>query len=78
MKYSEKKVTLNFFVPLTEVSQTFQEGNEAQVTHYSKVAAPFKRVGGEGDSTHWGAPVRPVPRGSTRLKSGPDYTPILH
>ena len=47
MKFSEKKGTFNFFVPLTEVSQNFQEGDEAKVTHYSKwvtFAAPSKRV----------------------------------
>ena len=36
-------------------------------------AAPSKRVEGatRGDSTHRRAAVRPVPRGSTNLKSGP-------
>ena len=71
-----KKGTFNFFVPLTEVSQNFQDGNEAHVTHCSKSVTffvPFNRVGGPGgDSTHRGAAIRPVPRGSTHLKSGPD------
>ena len=36
---------------------------------------PSKRVGGpRGDSTHRGAAARPVPRGSTHLKSGPGDT----
>ena len=45
-----KRGTFNFFVPLTEVSQNFQEGNEAQLTHYTTVPfdAPSKRVGGPG------------------------------
>ena len=37
-------------------------------------AAPSKMVGGpEGDSTHRGAALWPVPRGSTILKSGPAH-----
>ena len=73
-----KKGTLTFlfFWPL---SQNFQEGNGAHVNHCSKSVTffvPSKRVGaGEpgGDSTHRGAAIRPVPRGSTHLKSGPVY-----
>ena len=59
-----KKGTFNFFVPLTEVSQNFQEGNEAHVTHCSKSVTffvPSKRVGEGGpggDSTHRGAAIR--------------------
>ena len=52
-----KKGTFNFFVPLTEVSQNFQDGNEAHVTHCSKSVTffvPSKRVAGGpgGDSTY--------------------------
>ena len=41
-------------------------------------ADPSKRVRelGGGDSRHRGAAVRPVPRGSTHLKSGPDVMSI--
>ena len=78
LKCSAKRGTFNFFVLLNVVSQNFQVGNEAQVTHYSKSVtffAPSKRVGGPlGDSTHRGAAVRPVLRGSTHLISGPGHT----
>ena len=75
LKCSVKKGTFKFFGLFNVVSHNFQEGNEAQVTHCTTVtfAARSERVGGGpgGDSTHGGAAVRPVPWGSTCLKSGP-------
>ena len=47
-----KKGTFNFFVPLTEVSQNFQEGNEAQVTHYSNFCCPIWEAGAPGTIVH--------------------------
>ena len=53
MKYSEKKGTLIFFVPLADVSQNFQKDNETQITHFLPFVAPSKRVLGRVKGVSW-------------------------
>ena len=62
------------FCPFDQSSQNFKRAMMARLPATVTFAAPSRREGGgpNGDSTHRGAAVPPVPRGSTHLKSGPD------
>ena len=73
-KCSERRGPFTFWSFLPKFHKIFKW---AMIPYSKSVTffAPSKRVGGPlGDSTHRGAAVRPVPRGSTHLKSGPGHT----
>ena len=74
MKCSEKKGTFNFFSLQPKVHKIFKSAMRPKLPTTVTFAAPSKKVGNpRGDSMHGGAPVRPVPRGSTHWKSGPGH-----